>query len=691
MKSKTLSWVCLCSGFLLVCCKLFAGALDNWNWRNPLPNGNPEPGLQQMLGIVFADGKFVAAGNSGFVSISYDSTNWTQGATATANTLNDIIYANGQFIAVGNGGTIETSPDGTNWILRNSGTGNSLGSIAFSNGKYVAMGGNAVLSSSDAINWIPAVSGLSGGSVAGGTNGFVAVTGTDLAYFSPDGLIWTNQMLTAPVGGYMFSTNIYADIVAFANGVYLIAAHRYPSGESADCIIYSSTDGQNWLTNSIENINIGPGEFSYNYFLAGGGNLIFGGTAYDQCFLQFSTNGVDWSQVNEVPMTLGYAQGTAGAYGDGSYVIVTPAALNLAPQPQILTSPDGLIWTNRNLPPAPPSGPTNNFTSMSFSNGIYAVAAADSVARSTDGLTYTNITSSPVLVSIIAGTTGFVGVGPGGNIYASSDGLSWTQRNSATLDDLNGIASGNNQLVAVGDNGTIQSSPIGTIWTSRTSGTSLALDGVTYANGLFVAVGQLGTVLTSPDGINWSGQYSGQLSNLVSVAYGSAGFAAVGPGGTMLTSPDGTNWTQQSSGTANALESIAFGNGYYLAVGADETALTSPDGVNWTPRNTGVTGGQNLLGCAFLNSRFDVVGSGGTILESDVVPPLFDLQIQRGSGENSFTVFAPSGSSFHIQSCTNLAAPVWIDAAVFNNAAAITMWTNTSAGWDRKFYRAISP
>jgi hypothetical protein len=165
----------------------------------------------------------------------------------------------------------------------------------------------------------------------------------------------------------------------------------------------------------------------------------------------------------------------------------------------------------------------------------------------------------------------------------------------------------------------------------------------------------------------------------------------VGPDGTMLTSPDGTNWTQQSSGTANALAGITFGNGYYLAVGADETALTSQDGVNWTSRNTGVTGGQNLLGCAFLNSRFDVVGSGGTILESDVVPPLFDLQIQRGFGQNSFTVFSPSGSSFHIQSCTNLAAPVWIDAAAFNNAAAITKWTNSSAGWDRQFYRAISP
>jgi hypothetical protein len=105
------------------------------------------------------------------------------------------------------------------------------------------------------------------------------------------------------------------------------------------------------------------------------------------------------------------------------------------------------------------------------------------------------------------------------------------------------------------------------------------------------------------------GQYSGQLSNLVSVAYGSAAFAAVGSGGTILTSLDGTNWTQQNSGTASGLTSIAFGNVYSLTVGADETALTSPDGVNGTSRNIAATGGQNLLGCAFLNSRFDVVGS----------------------------------------------------------------------------------
>jgi hypothetical protein len=212
---------------------------------------------------------------------------------------------------------------------------------------------------------------------------------------------------------------------------------------------------------------------------------------------------------------------------------------------------------------------------------------------------------------------------------------------------------------------------------------------VAYADGLFIAVGQLGTVLTSPDGISWTGQDSGQLMNLLSVAYGSAGYLAVGEGGTILTSPDGINWKTQSSGTAATLESIAFGSGYYLAAGDSATALTSPDGITWISRNLGATGGQNFYGAAFLNNRFDVVGTGGTILESDTIPPLFDVQIHPGG--NWITAFVPPGSNFRIQTSTNLRVPVWADAASINNASAISQWTNSASGFTQLFYRAVSP
>jgi hypothetical protein len=190
-----------------------AAPIDNWHWRNPLPNGNPQS-APIFNSIVFATGEFVAVGDSGEVSISTDSTNWTESATATANDLNGVVYANGEFVAVGNGGVVETSSDGTNWVLQNSGTSSSLSAVAYGNGKFVALGANAVIASANAVAWTPAVSGLSGAAeVAGGTNGFVAVAYNQVnqVFFSSDGLNWTGQPLAQ-----------YVNAVTYANGVYLV-------------------------------------------------------------------------------------------------------------------------------------------------------------------------------------------------------------------------------------------------------------------------------------------------------------------------------------------------------------------------------------------------------------------------------------------------------------------------------------
>lgn len=670
--------------------------LDNWSWRNPLPNGNPQSGPHTLNGVVFANGKFVAVGAFGVVSISTDSTNWIEGATATTNNLNGILFANSQFVAVGDDGVIETSADGTNWLLQASGTTNSLRVAAYANGKFVAAGSKVVLTSADAENWLPVASGIDGASgLVGGSAGFVAIGGNqvysttnNLVYFSANGSTWTSQGLTAP--GSSFGGNTLQNaIVTYTNGIYLIGSYRYATSQSADRFIFSSADGNNWSTNALGNQYTGTGGFNFNFFMLGSNSVIAAGSANNVPFLLSSPDGITWLQTDGVPYAFAqYNLGPlAGAYGNGNYVIVAGTDFNHS-LPPIYTSADGLTWTNCQHAPTPPAGQTNTFSSIAFSNGVYIVATSSTSVRSTNGLVYSTVSNSPALTAVITYSNNFVGVGSNGTVYVSGDGLSWTQRNSGTLNNLRGIASGGGLLVAVGDTGTIQTSVTGTIWTSRFSGTSLNLFGVAYSNGLFVAVGSLGTVLTSPDGVSWTGQDSGQLTNLLSVTYGSAGFAAIGPGGTILTSTDGMNWTKHNSGTVATLESIAFGNGYYLAVGDNATALTSPDGITWTPRNLGVTGGQNFYGAAFLNGRFDVVGSYGTILESDPIAPLFDVQIHTDG--NWITVFAPPGSNFRIQTCTNLAASVWTDAKLVNNASAITQWTNTSS-LNPLFYRVIAP
>ncbi len=672
----------------------FAGALDNWHWRNPLPNGNPSPGLQPPSGVVYTNGLFLVVGAGGVIYTSPNATNWTQSTTATTNSLKAVIYADGKYIAVGDASTVETSPDGTNWTVQRTvppAATNSLWTIAAGGGKFVAAGPYTVITSTDAIHWSSTVSGIPGAvSVAYGNAGFRAVLNSSQVYASTDGSTWTAQTVTVIGSNIMFTAPSQNSVVTYFQGAYLVASSRRPGTDTTDEYMFRSTDGSHWTTNYLGNVPTFSSQFQYGFFMDAGSTIVLGGANGYAPFYQFSNDGLTWSTTNLAIFSL--PSGVAGAYGQGTYVVAAPpSAYTEVFASDILISTDGVNWTNTLYPPAPPTGPTLTLTTMAFTNGIYLAGSASTLVRSTDDATYTNVSTSPTLTSIITYGSGFIGAGPGGNIYVSNDGLTWTQRNSSTTSSLHGIASSGSFLVAVGDGGTIQSSPVGTVWTSRTSGTSLPLFGITYANGLFVTVGKLGTVLTSPDGINWTGQYSGQINDLRSLAYGSAGYVAVGVGGTILTSPDTTNWTAQTSGTANNLESISFANGYYLAVGDGGVVLVSMDGTTWTPLNVGLTAGPNLYSVSFLNHRFDVAGAGGIIIESDVINPLFALKMACSPGENIFTLFATPGSNFRLQGSTTLLPNSWSDVATFNNVAAITGWTNSPGGSNLKFFRTVSP
>jgi photosystem II stability/assembly factor-like uncharacterized protein len=125
MRSKRLLVVSLSLWVLFPARSAFSDSLDNWHWRNPLPDGNPIP-QYNAYGITFADGKFVAVGEAGTVVISSDGTNWTRFFTATTNTLLAIAYGDGLFVAVGDQGSVESSTDGTNWVAQNSTVTNAL-------------------------------------------------------------------------------------------------------------------------------------------------------------------------------------------------------------------------------------------------------------------------------------------------------------------------------------------------------------------------------------------------------------------------------------------------------------------------------------------------------------------------------------------------------------------------------------
>ncbi|HVU07311.1 MAG TPA: hypothetical protein VHG89_02070 [Verrucomicrobiae bacterium] len=683
---------------ILLCHKSSADALDKWHWLNPLPTGN------SLYGISFAVNRFIAVGTSGSVLNSVDGVNWIASSPVTTSTLNAVAWGNGLFVAVGNNGTIQTSSDGTNWTIQISGTTSSLEAVTFGNGIFVAVGtGGTIVISTNGVNWTSANSGVTDNltGMSWGNNVFIATCAADKITASKilrsiDGVNWTSETLTYidPHYGPLNSGYAPLNAVSFINGSFVVVAGIYFEPTLYYQVFknayFYSTDGVSWSTNTSDlSINC-------HFITFGNGTYFVGG---DQP--QISTDGQFWTGA----VTSGYFTGNACAFGNGVFVMVSTNGL-------ILTSANALTWTNQNF------GSHATLTGMAYGNGV-SVAVGGSyilppvynkpsdaiILVSSNGLPFqTQITPSKPLSSVVFSSSVFTAVGQSGLILQSTNGLSWTQCNSGTTYALNGIAVGGGSLIAVGDNGTIQTSPSGLVWTGRSSGTVEPLYAITYANELFVAVGYSGTVLTSPDGVNWTAQYSGELSDLLSITYGSAGFVAVGANGVIVTSPDGVNWTSQNSGTTNQLVSVSYGNGYYITAGAPFTSLiglsggypfanvtlTSLDGVVWTMR-TPLASEYDLLGTAFINNCFMLVGNDGVILKSDDTATMpLGLQIQAKSNSINLVINAPVGSSFRLQGCANLSGPAWVDVAAFTNVLAATQWSDMATN-SARFYRAVSP
>ncbi len=86
---------------------------------------------------------------------------WRQVSRPTANNLHGVAFGNGLFVAVGDFGTLLRSTDATNWTTSSyAGTGNSLNGIAYEGGVFVAIGDNGwTVTTLDGVHWASANSG----------------------------------------------------------------------------------------------------------------------------------------------------------------------------------------------------------------------------------------------------------------------------------------------------------------------------------------------------------------------------------------------------------------------------------------------------------------------------------------------------------------------------------------------------
>jgi hypothetical protein len=274
------------------------------------------------------------------------------------------------------------------------------------------------------------------------------------------------------------------------------------------------------------------------------------------------------------------------------------------------------------------TGPTAVGTAeggISLANSEYYVMGGNGYARTTNGTTWTTITSGSLTGECNTAFYNGVYVTGGymnsyGQIYSSTDGLNWTQRVSsfggAAGRPPKAVATSSgstNKFVIAGNSGHMYYSTNGTSWTQGSNFSSGNITGMASNNTTYIACGST-SVYGSTDGQNWSTRTpASSPAEWYKVAFGNGLFVLVGAAGHINTSTDGTTWVNRTStsGTTQAIRSVSYNAsaGYpWMAGLGDGSAIFSTDGINWVSRTTAV--GGVAYGINFINSEYRVINTG---------------------------------------------------------------------------------
>jgi len=623
--------------------------LDNWHWRNPLPQGNG------FFSVAYGNNTFVALSLN--ILTSPDGMTWTP---RTAKTFLDeglfgVTYAKNMFVAVG--GPICTSPDGVTWTQRSNPADWALNGVVGSDKTIVAVGFHGtIVTSSDGVTWTTRNSGtpidLYG--VTYGNNTFVAVGKYGTIVSSPDGVTWTTR-------NSGFTT---LQSVTYAINTFVAVGY--------DGTILTSPDGLTWTARNSGTIYLlSSVTYAKNTFVAVG---VFG-------YVLTSPDGVTWTT-----WTSGTPASFSGVtYGNDAFVAVGEVGT-------ILTSPDGMAWTSRTsdlVGDVQIKGlDYGNNTFVAVGSDYQAGNFRDFIFTSPDGVAWTKtpLGTNYSLSGVATGSRIFVVVTAGGATLTSPDGITWTPNTSDVTRrvQFERVAYGNNTFVAAGwdyqTGNVILTSPDGVAWTVRAS---FEVYAIAYGNNTFLAGGNDNTgdvIFFSPDGVTWTKIQLGTNDGPSGVAAGNGIFVAVAGDGATFASSDGMTWTRRSDNVGFIpLTGVAYGNNTFVALGAPGFLFTSPDGVTWTMRPFDGGGSEGTL--VYGNSTFVVVDN-RDILQSDPVLPTpiqYTLTIsESGSGSGTVTSQPPGIS------CGTTCS------ASFPQGTVVTLTANADPGSNFTFWNGCS-
>lgn len=287
--------------------------------------------------------KYVAVGAGGKILVSdgvfYENgeINWVERPPGTGQDLMGVAWGAGKFVAVGEGGTILTSSGGSAWVRHSSGTAGNLNAVTWGGQeggeKFVAVGdGGLILTSVDGITWVqgpPAGENLhcvvwtpAGGGM------FVAAGGGGTIITSPDGESWTRQPTGTAERLFGLAWGLLgpeeAVLVAVGAGGTILAS---PDGLSWTARRQPGPDGPNWTEEDLLGVAFGVKDGDTPLFVAVG---------REGTILSSEDGGATWAgQDSETSRTLNCVLAGADIF------------IAAGEDGELVTSPDGETWTGQ--------------------------------------------------------------------------------------------------------------------------------------------------------------------------------------------------------------------------------------------------------------------------------------------------------------------------------------------------------
>lgn len=226
------------------------------------------------------------------------------------------------------------------------------------------------------------------------------------------------------------------------------------------------------------------------------GNGVFVAVAGDSYYGAYSTDGINWTQIDFEILRDRFCV----TYGGDKFVILSRSSQYGE------YSTDGINWKVMTMPKS------RIWVDVTCGNGKFvAISESKYCSYSTDGINWTdmtlpNTTDNKPYRRVTYGGDKFVAIAHNNQYGAySTDGINWTQMSLGAIRYWIGITYGNGKFVAVARNSEYGAySTDGINWTEMTMPAKKLWHDITYGNGMFVAIAEETNIVAySTDGINW--------------------------------------------------------------------------------------------------------------------------------------------------------------------------------------------